>query len=68
MNTKNYIGEQIKKRRKFLKLTQDDLAEISDISVRSLKAVEKGEGNPGLRQLIKLLDTLGLEIKVGIRQ
>jgi len=61
------IGERIRERRKFLQITQADLAEIAGISVRSLKAIEAGKGNPSLRQLLAILDTLGfeLDLKVG---
>jgi len=61
------IGKAMKTRRKLLKLTQDELAEISGISVRSLKAIELGKGNPGLLQLNKVLNTIGLKIIVGIK-
>lgn len=61
------IGKAIKTRRKLLKLTQDELAEISRISVRSLKAIELGKGNPGISQLNKVLDALGLKISIGIK-
>lgn len=61
------ISIAIKTRRKLLKLTQDELAEISRISVRSLKAIELAKGNPGISQLNKVLDTLGLKISIGIK-
>ena len=59
------IGEVIKSRRKFLRLTQDELAEISGISLRSLKAIELGKGNPSIAQLNKLLDAIGLKVTLG---
>jgi y4mF family transcriptional regulator len=64
MNTLSYIGAEIKKRRKLLKITQNDLAEISEVSIRSLKDIETGKGNPTIIQLLKILDTLGLVIKI----
>lgn len=62
------IGQLIKKRRKFLKLTQIDLAEIIGMSRRSLQMLEKGEGNPTFEQLSKILSTLGLEIKISVKR
>ena len=62
MNEISKIGTEIKKRRKLLKIIQPDLAEIAGISVRSLKEIESGKGNPTLFQLLKLLDALGLKI------
>jgi len=67
MNKLIDIGKAIKVRRKLLGLTQNELAEISGISVRSLKAVELGKGNPGISQLNRVLDALGMKITIGIK-
>jgi len=61
MNIKE-IGIEIKRRRKYLSITQEDLAEITGISRRSLQYIEKGEMNPSIEQLEKILGALGLEI------
>jgi len=61
MNIKE-IGIEIKSRRKYLSITQEDLAEITCISRRSLQYIEKGQMNPSIEQLEKILDALGLEI------
>ncbi len=63
----NEIARQIKKRRKLLGINQDALAEISGVSVRSLKAIETGKGNPSIEQLSKILDALGLKINIGVK-
>ncbi|MEQ8926441.1 MAG: helix-turn-helix transcriptional regulator [Fulvivirga sp.] len=60
------IGETIKKRRKFLKITQEDLAEISGISERTLRDIEKGSANPELASLMKLCEVLGLELSIDV--
>lgn len=62
------IGEAIKKRRKELKITQPDLAELAKISVNTLYKIERGEGNPTLDVLEKIGDVLGLELKLEIKQ
>jgi y4mF family transcriptional regulator len=61
MNIKE-IGIEIKRRRKYLSITQEDLAEITGISRRSLQYIEKGQMNPSIEQLEKILEALGLEI------
>lgn len=58
------IGIDIKKRRNFLRITQQDLAEITGISRRSLQYIEKGQMNPSIEQLEKILDAIGLEIVI----
>lgn len=65
MNTKE-IGKIVKERRKFLKITQEDLADISGISERTLRDIEKGLANPELESLMKLCEVLGLKLTVSI--
>ena len=62
------IGEQIKLRRKELRITQPDLAEIAGVSVNTLYKIERGEANPTLEVLEKLLDVLKLEILIRVKQ
>ena len=61
------IGSEIRKRRRLLGINQESLAEISGISLRSLKSIETGKGNPGIEQLTKVLDVLGLKLTIGIK-
>ncbi len=67
IEVQKYIGNLIKERRKLLQINQENLSEISGVSLRSLKAIELGQGNPGIKQLTKIFDTLGLKIKIGIK-
>jgi y4mF family transcriptional regulator len=60
------IGITLRNRRNFLKITQGDLAEISGISERTLRNIEKGLANPELESLIKICEVLGLEIKINV--
>ena len=56
------IGESIRKRRKFLKITQEELADIAGVGINTLIKMERGDGNPTLSVINKVLDVLGLEI------
>ena len=58
----------IKVRRESLKVTQETLAELSGVGLRTLKQFESGKGNPTLMTLQKLGDTLGLEISITIKK
>ena len=60
------IGEKIKERRNFLKIKQEDLADIAGISERTLRGIEKGVANPELNSLLKICDVLGMEVKTEI--
>jgi len=68
MNIKKNIGNQIKKRRKFLKITQKHLSELTGVSLRSLQMIENGQINTTIEQLDKILNVLGLRIKLEIKQ
>lgn len=63
----NNIGEQIKRRRKSLKVTQRQLAELSGIGINTLTKIERGEANPSLKNLEKVLDTLGLVLTTTVK-
>lgn len=58
----------LKDRREALKVTQEHLAELSGVGLRTLKSIESGKGNPTIETLIKLADVLGLELKLEIRK
>lgn len=58
------IVETLKQRRKELGITQEQLAEIADVGLRSLKAIECGKANPTLDTLSKLAVVLGMEVKL----
>ena len=58
------IGRTIKLRRKEFGLTQGQLAKLSDIGVNTLTQIERGEGNPTVKVLEKVLQTLGLQLTV----
>jgi len=58
----------LKERREALKVTQEHLAELSGVGLRTLKAIETGKGNPTIDTLTKLAEVLGLELKLEIRK
>lgn len=57
----------IKERRKVLQVTQETLAELSGVGLRTLKQFESGKGNPTLQTLQKLADVLGLEVGLKLK-
>ncbi|MEM9675748.1 MAG: helix-turn-helix transcriptional regulator [Cyclobacteriaceae bacterium] len=60
------IGNTVRERRKFLKITQEDLADIAEVSERTLRDIEKGFANPELESLVKLCEVLGLELTISV--
>lgn len=61
------IGELLLARRKDLRLRQEDLAEMSGVTVRTLHNIEEGKGNPSVKTLSRICDVLGLEISIVIK-
>jgi transcriptional regulator with XRE-family HTH domain len=59
--------KQLKDRRESLQVTQDTLADISGVSLRALKQLESGKGNPTLETLSKLAEVLGLELSLQLK-
>jgi transcriptional regulator with XRE-family HTH domain len=61
------IATFIKKRRKQLKLTQQELASLSSISTRKLSDIETSNGATTIDTLNKVCDILGLEVTLKIK-
>lgn len=58
----------VKERREMLRVTQEMLADLSGVGLRTLKQFESGKGNPTLLTLQKLADVLGLEVHLQIKK
>ena len=57
----------IKERREVLQVTQETLAELSGVGLRTLKQFESGKGNPTLQTLQKIVDVLGMEVSLTLK-
>lgn len=62
------LPEVMKIRRKTLSLSQQDLAEMADIGLSTIKDIERGQGNPSLATISKILEVLGMEMTFNVRQ
>jgi y4mF family transcriptional regulator len=62
------LAQTMKSRRKTLGISQQDLAEIAEVSLATVKDIERGRGNPSLRTVQKILDVLGMEINYQVRK
>ena len=54
-------------RRKTLGISQNDLAEMSGVSLATIKNIERGKGNPSFETVNKILTVLGMEIVFKVR-
>lgn len=63
----NYLIKEFKDRREMLQVTQETLAELSGVGLRTLKQFESGKGNPTLKTVKKLASALGLELSFQVK-
>ena len=63
----NNLIETLKKRRIRLQVTQETFALLTGVSLRTIKQLEAGKGNPTLETIQKLADVLGLELRLEIK-
>ena len=50
-----------------LNISQVDLAEKAEVSLATVKDIERGKGNPSLQTIRKLLAVLGMEIEYKLK-
>jgi HTH-type transcriptional regulator/antitoxin HipB len=56
------LGLQINKRREQLKLSQLDLAEITNLSDATIRSIEKGKPTVAIGNWVKVADVLGIDL------
>lgn len=66
--SKTRLGNNIKARRKALRVTQLQLAELAGVSVNTLYKIERGQANPTLETLAGIVDILGMEVCLEVKK
>lgn len=64
MGDVSLIGASIRSARRDAGITQEDLAHLAGTSVRTVRAIETGTGNPSLRAVVAVSGVLGLRVTV----
>lgn len=64
---KSEIALLIKKRRKELLISQQELAELAEVSIRKISDIETASGETTVGTLQKLLEVLGMQMTIGIK-
>ena len=62
------VIKQIKERREMLKITQESLADLSGVGLRTIKQLEAGKANPTYKTLQEIADVLGLELVLQVKK
>lgn len=63
MNSKE-LGLILKERRRFLGLNQQELADLAEVNINTIVSIEKDEGNPKIKTVIRICNVLGVELSV----
>lgn len=61
-------GKLIRRRRISLHIDQRTLSDISGIAVHTLSNIEAGKGNPTVATLDRVLDALGMELRIRVKE
>ena len=62
------IGKTIRDRRKQLGINQQTLADLSVVAINTIVSIERGEGNPQTGTLLAILNALGLQMDINLKQ
>lgn len=62
------VSTILKERRAALNISQQDLSEMSGVSLATIKDLERGLGNPSLKTLERIATVLGLEVSLTRKQ
>lgn len=62
------LGATVRERRKDLRLTQQQLADLAGTSERFVRALERGKPTVQLNHVVAVLDALGLELRAEVRR
>ena len=61
------ISNAIVKRRKMLSVSQKELADLAGVSLHSIINLESGRGNPTLQLLLTVMEVLGMEVQLAVK-
>ena len=64
MSSLSEIGAVIQSVRKENGLTQEQLADLTGISERTLRSMESGQGNPSFNAVVSTASVLGIKLMV----
>lgn len=58
------FGQIIREKRNALRLKQEDLSLQSGVAVKTIHSIELGKGNPAIKTILRLFETLELDFIV----
>lgn len=64
LSTAQEIAARVRARRKYYRITQVQLAELSGLSDKTVRDIEHGTGTPSLAAVIAVLAVVGLRLDI----
>jgi transcriptional regulator with XRE-family HTH domain len=58
------FGKIIREKRNNLQLRQEELSEKSGVAIKTIHSIELGKGNPAIKTILRIFDTLELDFIV----
>ena len=58
------FGKIIREKRNTLNLRQEELSEKSGVAIKTIHSIELGKGNPAIKTILRIFDTLELDLIV----
>jgi transcriptional regulator with XRE-family HTH domain len=58
------FGQIIREKRSALRLKQEDLSARSGVAIKTIHSIEMGKGNPAIKTILRLFETLDLDFIV----
>lgn len=62
------LGSDVRDRRRALRITQQQLADLAGVSDRFVRSVEQDKQSVQLDKLVDVLDALGMELRADVRR
>jgi transcriptional regulator with XRE-family HTH domain len=58
------FGKVVREKRSTLKLKQEELSEKSGVAIKTIHSIELGKGNPSIKTILRIFNTLELDFIV----
>ena len=58
------FGKVVREKRSTLKLKQEELSEKSGVAIKTIHSIELGTGNPSIKTILRIFNTLELDFIV----
>ena len=58
------FGQIVREKRNAIGLKQDELSLRSGVAIKTIHSIELGKGNPAMKTIIRLFDTLSRELLI----